>query len=121
MLHPHKLLADDVAGVFAQQVVYIVDRAGGGIFHRHNAVSRLAVRHGGKDLVKRLEAHALAVLAEEADHRALAVCPRHAAVCDAPRLRLRLQIAPLFLAGSLTCCARDLSTVSSRAAFRMSI
>ena len=24
-------------------------------------------------------------------------------------------------AGSLTCCARDLSTVSSRAAFRMSI
>ena len=55
MLHPHELLADDVAGVFAQQVVYVVDRAGGGIFHRHNAVSRLAVRHGGKDLIKRLK------------------------------------------------------------------
>ena len=38
VLHPHELLADDVAGVFAQQVIYVVDRAGGRIFHRHNAV-----------------------------------------------------------------------------------
>ena len=99
MLHAHELFADDVAGVFAQQVINVVDRAGRRIFHRHHAVTRLAVRHSGKDLFKRLEIYALAVVAKETDHRALAVRARHAAVRNPLGFRLFFQIAPLLLAG----------------------
>ena len=99
VFHPNKLFADDMAGIFAQQIIYIVDRTGGRILDRHNAVTRLAVRNREKDLLKRLIVHPFAFLAEETDDRAFAVCARHTAVRNESGFRLRFQIAPLLLAG----------------------